>query len=1241
MYASSSSRKWIDFIRSVASERRASSSSTDRMPMTVPDDGGGGDDDAMRAAAASRASSSTREAYVREDVACGSAECSTHARANARAGCADVLASVADGARWYVVFDADAVVRYAEAIERGCVENVIVARSTLRRLEPSGPATLRGRAMRAIRRAGADKRLRVHVFDDEHCAGTSRVGKRLVGLARASRECATAAYYAEKVRGKFPVVVVVADALASAFAEEENDGGSKLPDGVIVTTGRGFAEKFLTTDADAGARAAFDAAHVASARRETTEDAENVGTSYEAHWSEKDIEEGLESGNLITGALEVKTLGVVCEGYVDGVFIPSKRAMNRAFHGDDVVVALEPKERWASSRVNTVMEEDETAAAANALPSDEKEDDAAETCASGARRVRTGRIVGVARRRVVDVVACLDSVDEEDIVRNPHAKRNGALCVPMDGKIVKIKLLTRRASDLVGMRFVVRVDEWRTNQRYPNGHLIKILGAVGDVDGEMAALLARYDVPTDPFGAQALAELPRDGASWTVPECEYATRRDLRHHRACSIDPPGCTDVDDALSVHFLPEVNPQNGGSIEIGVHIADVSHFVRPGTLLDYEARLRGTTVYLVDRRLDMLPSLLSENLASLLEKRDRLALSCVWTLNDRLDVVDVWFGKSVIHSRHQMTYHQAQAIYDGVSTTTEDAVAFGVEETGVVRRDLKMLVDFASKVNAVRASHGAVELESAELRFETDAQTKSPTEVIQKREVPMMRVVAELMILANSAAAKTIHAAFPTSAFLRRHAPPREDGFAELKRLAAARDVELDCSSGEALNASLARISTTFADSEIATLFKGLATRAMSEAQYVSSGSIPAEDSGFGHYGLALTHYTHFTSPIRRYADIIVHRQIVAALDQARGGSDAQAVKKFESDRSLAHGALEPIATHLNERNRASKRAQSRCGEIYLLWLLREKPLVEPAVIHEIRDDGFLVFLPSFHIKASVRLRDQDGRAIAELASDDDLERFVVSVTGAPSHSHVRATPQTGVVDETTETSDASIRVVKSTDRSLVRSYELLQKVWVRLSCRDSRAQGPKLDLRLLDAEKHPGVAEAKISRSSSERQLVDSAPSSLSSVMRRVIEETTPTPTQSGDKIKRKISVDKDDADSSSYDDDGDDDDDAVATKLNVSAKSSKRRVNSSSFSKLHIHDTTTTAVVITDDGPDANLRVHRNQRQSASTPPSALIHRQRAARAWARLASTRFFGARGRARYERRRQRVEERYAALR
>ena len=554
-------------------------------------------------------------------------------------------------------------------------------------------------------------------------------------------------------------------------------------------------------------------------------------------------------------------------------------------------------------------------------------------------------------------MACLDVADEEELRRDPHGKRNGALCAPMDSKIVKVKLLTRRARDLVGQRFIVRIDRWLANQRYPSGHLVKILGRVGDVDGEMAALLARYDIPAEPFGARALAELPREGADWMVPKEEIDRRRDLRHHRACSIDPPGCTDVDDALSVHVSED-------RVEIGVHIADVSYFVRPGTLLDHEAKMRGTTVYLVDRRLDMLPSLLSENLASLLERRDRLAVSCVWTLDRNLDVVDVWLGRTVIHSRHQMTYYQAQAIHDGQPLPHGDSNdTFDAVEREVVRRDLQTLAAFANKTNAIRLAHGAVELESAELRFETDAQTKTPTEVLQKDEVPMMRVVAELMILANSAAARMTHRAFPSRALLRRHAPPREGGFEELTKLAAAKGIELDVSSGEALNASLARVAAT-SEPEVTTLFRGLATRAMSEAQYVSSGSISGADGGFGHYGLALTYYTHFTSPIRRYADVVVHRQLIAAVDVVE-------VEKRATERDL-----DSLAQHLNERNRASKHAQSRCGEIYLLWLLREKPMIEPAVVHEIRDDGVMVFLPAFHMKAPIRLVDDAGNAIEEL-------------------------------------------------------------------------------------------------------------------------------------------------------------------------------------------------------------------------------------------------------------------------
>ena len=855
--------------------------------------------------------------------------------------------------------------------------------------------------------------------------------------------------------------------------------------------------------------------------------------------------------------------------------------MNRAIHGDSVAVEICPEDEWRAATATSVTLED---------------GDQTTTTS----KVRTGRVVGITHRATLDVVACLDVVDEEDLKSDARGERNGALCVPMDSKIVKVKLLTRRARDLVGQRFIVRIDRWLANQRYPSGHLVKILGGVGEVDGEMAALLARYDIPAEPFGARALAELPREGADWMVPKEEIEKRRDLRHHRACSIDPPGCTDVDDALSVHVSAD-------RVEIGVHIADVSYFVRPGTLLDHEAQMRGTTVYLVDRRLDMLPSLLSENLASLLERRDRLAVSCVWTLDRNLDVVDVWLGRTVIHSRHQMTYYQAQAIHDGQPLPHGDSSdTFDAVERELVRGDLQTLVAFANKTNAIRLAHGAVELESAELRFETDAQTKTPTEVLQKDEVPMMRVVAELMILANSAAARTTHRAFPSRALLRRHAPPREGGFEELTKLAAAKGIELDGSSGEALNASLARVAAT-SEPEVTTLFRGLATRAMSEAQYISSGSISGADGGFGHYGLALTYYTHFTSPIRRYADVVVHRQLIAAVDVA------------EAEKRATERDLDSLAQHLNERNRASKHAQSRCGEIYLLWLLREKPMIEPAVVHEIRDDGVMVFLPAFHMKAPIRLVDDAGNAIEELKESTFETR---DPDDKDAKQWLQATPVVGVAGETLRRSTSvegdSLNVVRSSDDTVVRSYALLQKVWVQMSCTQTRTHGPKLELRLLDAGAHAGARDARIAR---EREPRAFKPTTLSTAVKQVIADIGSFP----------VDADADENDDRRH----------AVENLNVPAKSASGRSRlAPPLARLTLNDDTRATpalgVITVDEGPDETLRVERVHAKRRAFD----ARRAAAARAWARLHATRALGAAGRARHRKRARRVAAALDAL-
>ena len=330
----------------------------------------------------------------------------------------------------------------------------------------------------------------------------------------------------------------------------------------------------------------------------------------------------------------------------------------------------------------------------------------------------------------------------------------------------------------------------------------------------------------------------------------------MRAENICSIDPPGCQDIDDALHAKRLPN------GNIEAGVHIADVSFFVRPDTPMDAEAASRGTTVYLVDRRIDMLPHLLGTNLCSLRPFVERLAFSTVWELTPSAEVVNVRFFKSVIASKAAFTYEEAQNRKDDPSLN--DAIT----------ESIRLLNDMAIKLRRGRMEAGALNLASPEVRIHLDsAESSAPIDVEQKEMRETNSLVEEFMLLANTSVARRIYEAYPTTGVLRRHAPPPADNFETLQDiLKKRRGMDLDVSSSGALAASLDRCADT-RDPAFNTLVRILATRCMLSAEYFCTGSVPR--NSFGHYGLAMDMYTHFTSPIRRYADVLAHRQLAAAI------------------------------------------------------------------------------------------------------------------------------------------------------------------------------------------------------------------------------------------------------------------------------------------------------------------------------------------------------------------------------
>ena len=592
---------------------------------------------------------------------------------------------------------------------------------------------------------------------------------------------------------------------------------------------------------------------------------------FDEYWPTTQLEAGYKAGTLHKGFFNANAYNflegaVRSEALSKPILLQGREAMNRAVDGDVVYVALLPQSEWKGAS-DAVLEAESAQRNDDARDSDNEDEDVgleAQPETSGGDTQPTGRVVGIARRNWRSYVAHIDasSVNERALATlGPQT----LFASPVDRKIPRIKIRTRQAQALLGCKILVTMDEWKSTSRYPEGHFVRSLGAIESKEAEQESLLLEFDVPYRPFSKSILACLPSEGDHWTVPPkgeqdarslTIWRDRVDMRAENICSIDPPGCQDIDDALHAKRLPN------GNIEAGVHIADVSFFVRPDTQMDAEAASRGTTVYLVDRRIDMLPHLLGTNLCSLRPFVERLAFSTVWELTPSAEVVNVRFFKSVIASKAAFTYEEAQNRKDDLSLN--DAIT----------ESIRLLNDMAIKLRRGRMEAGALNLASPEVRIHLDsAESSAPIDVEQKEMRETNSLVEEFMLLANTSVARRIYEAYPTTGVLRRHAPPPADNFETLQDiLKKRRGMDLDVSSSGALAASLDRCADT-RDPAFNTLVRILATRCMLSAEYFCTGSVPR--NSFGHYGLAMDMYTHFTSPIRRYADVLAHRQLAAAI------------------------------------------------------------------------------------------------------------------------------------------------------------------------------------------------------------------------------------------------------------------------------------------------------------------------------------------------------------------------------
>eukprot|EP01043_Picozoa_sp_COSAG02_P050848 COSAG02_NODE_5277_length_4477_cov_15.451348_5_plen_652_part_00 len=385
-------------------------------------------------------------------------------------------------------------------------------------------------------------------------------------------------------------------------------------------------------------------------------------------WNEDEIEAAVQAGTLERGSLQVdehrpeeawiRVSNDSTRPDAVDLFLPTRAHRGRSVHGD--IVAVEPlgKEEWATPSFQLARRD------ATEEGKDESRGNAQRSASS---LCPTGRVVGVMERTERHYVATI----EDDVSTLREGTTVAVLAIPMDLRIPKLRIRTRNAKAMDGCRLVCAIDDWSIDSTYPAAHVVRVLGPVGDVDVESEAILVEcnlagshslpYESPSlKPFWDHVPRPVGGNGSyKFAFTPEDTDGRRDLRDQLVMSIDPPGCVDIDDALSLRRLPN------GRMELGVHIADVTHYVPEHSELDREAFARSTTCYLVDRRLDMLPALLSTNLCSLRGGEDRCAVSAIWELEHTEDgwvAADTWFGRTLIRSAWEGSYQVAQAIIDG---------------------------------------------------------------------------------------------------------------------------------------------------------------------------------------------------------------------------------------------------------------------------------------------------------------------------------------------------------------------------------------------------------------------------------------------------------------------------------------------------------------------------------------------------------------------------------------------------